>query len=89
MWAAVTSLSPLTSLPLESLVLGRPWRDEEVMLERLVSQHPPDRVVADKIPRKALISHLESVLAQSPGSGCVTFRLLVCNWGREHLPGLL
>lgn len=79
MWAAVTSLSPLSSLPLDSLVLGRSWRDEEVMLEQLASQekrqHPTDRVVADKIPREALISHLESVLAQSPGSGCVTSRL--------------
>lgn len=39
------------------------------MLEQLVSQekrqHPPDRVVANQVPRKALISHLESVLVQS------------------------
>lgn len=80
MWVAVTSLSLLSSLPLDSVVLGRPWRDEEViMLEQLVSQekrqHPTDGVAADKIPRKVLISHLESVLAQSPGSGCVTSRL--------------
>lgn len=78
LWVTVTSLSSLSSLLLDSLVLGRAWRDKEVMLEQLVSQET--EWWEKRYPEKHWSPHLQSVLAQSPGSGHVT--------PRPWLPGL-
>lgn len=67
-WVALATLSPISSPLLDSLVLGRAWRD--CLLEKLVSQEvsPLDRVLYKKLYERSAHPPLVVVLAQSPGS---------------------
>lgn len=67
--------------------MGRQWGDHS---EQLLSQEKwyqsASRVVGEKIPREVPVLTLQSVPAQSPGSGHMTSRLLVCTLGTRAAP---